>query len=130
MTQGGVATEDRATVARFLRELPISFVEDNQKPFFFTGMQLKSTNAFASLNMSRIPNTQAQFDFVEPTLQGLGFTVTQPPGETEYGGADLFRVSRQLDNGQELSFYMSLVSLKLGSGTFLVLWRDNPNVTP
>ncbi|MGF1480951.1 MAG: hypothetical protein ACFB4I_15940 [Cyanophyceae cyanobacterium] len=106
----------------FVTSLPTSLVKSNQQPYFFAGETLKP-GAFGFLAIPQTNKAGAYEDYVRPVLtESFGFTVERLP--QPYGETELYKAQ----NAEGIEFYMSLVSLKLGSGAFVVLWQEDPRI--
>ncbi|MCA1995023.1 MAG: hypothetical protein LDL41_23680 [Coleofasciculus sp. S288] len=115
------STNDPDYTNEFLDSLPFGLVKDEQQQYFFAGQDQLMKGAVASLAIPQINSQTAYDEYIKPELEGLDFTID--PSE-KYGGANLYKAK----NTEGVEFYMSLVSLKLGSGAFVVIWAKDPRV--
>jgi hypothetical protein len=115
----GGAAEDIAELEDYLYSLPFEQLAVDSTPFG-SGEQLNQ-GSLGSLALPRVNLTNAR-EKVEAVLNEVEFSQIEEFGE--YGGAALLKAQNEL--GAEL--YVSLVKQKLGSGVFVVLWPQDPNL--
>ncbi|MGD1936530.1 MAG: hypothetical protein ACFCA4_03095 [Cyanophyceae cyanobacterium] len=119
-------SNDPTATEAYMDSVPGELIKDDQRPFFVTGEGADSQLvdlAADSLAIQQIRVDDAYYDYVLPILtEDLGYLVE--PQDPEYGGARLYFADSEGDNPP---FYFSMV--KLGSGTFLVIWNDDPRET-
>ncbi|MEM9244487.1 MAG: hypothetical protein AAGA67_01895, partial [Cyanobacteria bacterium P01_F01_bin.153] len=119
-------SNDPTATEAYMDSVPGELIKDDQRPFFVTGEGADSQLvdlAADSLAIQQIRVDDVYYDYVLPILtEDLGYLVE--PQDPEYGGARLYFADSEGDNPP---FYFSM--MKLGSGTFLVIWNDDPRGT-
>lgn len=115
------STNDPNAMKAYLDSLPIQFVKDEQRPFFFNEQEQLKQGALGFLAIPQTNPTGAYYEYIEPVIKNeLGFKIVQLT--QSYGQSNLYKA----ENQEGVVFYMSLVKLK-GSGALLVLWQDKPS---
>jgi hypothetical protein len=118
---GGNEVNNAENTTRYLDSLPIGNVPESRHEYFFEGDRLKS-GALSSLSIAQSSPTDAYANYIEPVLkEQLGFKEIE--SLEDYGGEALYKAK----NEDGIEFYMSLVKLKLGAGTIVVIWPSDPN---
>jgi hypothetical protein len=104
-----------------LKNPPLDLLQDQQVDYFFEQREppkLKQGN----INWLWVPRKKPEETFdseVKPQLSSLFEEIKRE--DVDYGDAALYKAKKGATN-----MYVSLVQLKLGSGTFIVFWSKDP----